>query len=141
VDGAGNVLITDTDTNDNAVLVVPDRSGTFYGQKMTAGYIYAIAGPGTATSVYRIGSVAVDPAGNVAVSEHNNIMVLAESTGTYYGQKMTRGHAYLIAGGGRQLNGPAIGAEVGFADPLAVGGSGNLLLSDNESGRILSISR
>ena len=141
VDGAGNVLIADTDINDNAVLVVPARSGPFYGQQMAAGYVYAIAGPGTATPLYRIGSVAVDPAGNIAVSEYNNIMVLAESTGTYYGQTMTHGHAYLIAGGGSQLSGPAIGAEIGFADPLAVGGSGNLLLSDNESGRILSISR
>jgi hypothetical protein len=141
VDGAGNVLIADTDPKDNAVLVVPDGSGMFYGQQMTAGHIYAIAGPGTATPLSGIGPVAVDPAGNVAVSEYNNITVLAESTGTYYGQQMTRGHAYLIAGGGSRLSGPALGAEVGFSDPLAVGGGGNLLLSDNGSGRILSISR
>jgi trimeric autotransporter adhesin len=140
VDGAGNVLITDGDYGHNAVLVVPDRSGTFYGQKMTAGYIYAIAGPGTAMPLLEVASVAVDPAGNVAMSQYNNIVVLAESTGTYYGQQMTRGHAYIIAGLGRQLSGPAISAAVGFGDPLAVGGSGNLLLSDSESGRILSIS-
>ena len=54
---------------------------------------------------------------------------------------MTRGHVYPIAGDGRQLSGPAISAEVGFADQLAIGGSGDLLLSDTESGRILSISR
>jgi len=120
---------------------VPDRSGTFYGQKMTAGYIYAIAGPGTAMPLLEVASVAVDPAGNVAMSQYNNIMVLAESSGTCYGQQMTRGHAYVIAGLGRQLSGPAISAEAGFSDPLAVGGSGSLLLFDSESGRILSISR
>jgi hypothetical protein len=41
----------------------------------------------------------------------------------------------------RELSGPAISAAVGSWDQLAVDGSGNLLLSDNDSDRILSISR
>ena len=141
VDRAGNMLIADGDYGHNAVLVVPDRSGMFYGQKMTAGTIYAIAGPGTATPVSGIASVAVDPAGNVALSEYNDVKVLAERTGTYYGQRMTRGRVYLVAGLGRQLSGPAISAAVGFGDRLAVGAHGKLLLSDSQSGRIVSISR
>jgi hypothetical protein len=110
---------------------------------MTAGYIYEIAGPGvdTVTTLNDDDSVAVDPAGNIAVSGHGDIEVLAESTGTYYGRAMTSGQVYGIAGYGRALSGPAADAEVGFGDGLAIGSSGNLLLSDTESGRILSISR
>ena len=146
VDSSGNVLITDAGADpyldsDGTLLVVPDKSGLFYGQQMTAGNIYAIAGPGTAAPINGADSVAVDSAGNIALSARGDIEVLAESTGAYYGQPMTRGHVYPIAGDGRQLSGPAISAEVGFADQLAIGGSGNLLLSDTESGRILSISR
>jgi len=146
VDSAGNVLITAADLNvssldDAALLVVPDKSGVFYGQPMTAGHIYAIAGPGTATTLNGAVSVAVDPVGNVVVSGDGEVTVLAEHTGTYYGQPMTPGHAYVIAGDGRQLNGPAIDAEIGANDRLALDGRGNLLLSDSGSGRILSISR
>jgi hypothetical protein len=38
-------------------------------------------------------------------------------------------------------SGPAIDAEIGPNDRLALDGRGNLLLSDSGSGRILSISR
>ena len=44
VDGAGNVV--KADGIDNRVRVVAARSGTFYGQTMTAGDIYTIAGDG-----------------------------------------------------------------------------------------------
>src|SRR5439155_9435832 len=45
VDGAGNVLITDS--NHNRLRLVAAASGTFYGQQMTAGDIYTVAGDGT----------------------------------------------------------------------------------------------
>ena len=147
VDHAGNVVVTAGDPIDNfdhaAILVVPSRSGVFYGRTMTAGYIYEIAGPGvdTVTTLNDDGSVAVDPAGNIVVSGSGDIEVLAESTGTYYGRPMTSGQVYGIAGYGRALSGPAADAEIGTGDQLAVGGSGNLLVSDTGSGRILSISR
>ena len=55
VDHAGNLLIADgADFEDgtaaggtNQIEVVPPRSGTFYGQQMTASHIYVIAGNGT----------------------------------------------------------------------------------------------
>jgi len=146
VDSAGNVLITAADLNvsslhDAALLVVPDRSGLFYGQQMTAGHLYAIAGPSTATPINGAASVAIDPSGNVALSDSGQIEVLAQRTGAYYGQQMTRGRVYVIAGDGTRLSGPAASVEVGFSDSLAIGGSDNLLLADSRSGRILSISR
>jgi hypothetical protein len=45
-DRFGNVLIADQSSN--RLLVAPVRSGTFYGQRMRAGRIYAVAGDGKA---------------------------------------------------------------------------------------------
>ena len=45
MDTSGNVLIADT--INNRIRVVAARTGTFYGQAMTAGDIYTIAGNGT----------------------------------------------------------------------------------------------
>ena len=42
VDHAGNLVIRDTDNN--RVRVVAAQTGTFYGQAMTAGDIYTVAG-------------------------------------------------------------------------------------------------
>jgi hypothetical protein len=44
VDHAGNVVIADP--NSRRLLLVAAKTGTFYGQKMTAGHIYAVAGDG-----------------------------------------------------------------------------------------------
>ena len=49
VDAAGNLLIADTDND--VIRFVPGRSGTYYGQSMTADDIYTIAGAGWATIV------------------------------------------------------------------------------------------
>ena len=45
VDSAGNLLIADT--GNHRVRVVAASTGTFYGQAMTAGHIYTVAGNGT----------------------------------------------------------------------------------------------
>ena len=45
MDGAGNLVIADTDNQ--RVRVVAASTGTFYGQAMTAGDIYTVAGNGT----------------------------------------------------------------------------------------------
>ena len=45
VDASGDVVIADSDSN--RIRVVAARTGTFYGQSMTAGDIYTVAGNGT----------------------------------------------------------------------------------------------
>ena len=48
--------------------------------------------------------MALDGAGNLALDDFYNlrIRVVAESTGTFYGQAMTAGDIYTVAGGWHQ---------------------------------------
>ncbi len=46
MDAAGNLVLADT--GNNRIRVVAGVTGTFYGQQMTAGDIYTVAGTGTA---------------------------------------------------------------------------------------------
>ena len=45
---------------------------------------------------------------------HPAIRVIAESTGTFYGQAMTKGHAYIIAGGPTATRTTTPGTATGF---------------------------
>ena len=150
VDGAGNVLIADS--GNERVRVAAARTGTFYGQAMTAGDIYAIAGDGRsgfagdggpATSAeLSLQGVAVDGAGNVVIADTNNhrVRVVAAATGTFYGQAMTAGDIYTIAGTGIPGHsgdgGPAIKAELRFPQSTAVDGAGNVLIADSGNDRV-----
>jgi hypothetical protein len=154
VDAAGNVLIADY--ANSRIRVIAASNGTFYGQVMTAGHIYTIAGNGTvgfsgdggpATGAEFNGpqSAAVDAAGNVLVADSHNfrIRVVAASNGTFYGQVMTAGHIYTIAGkGGGAMGGfsgdggPATGAELSYPSGVAVNAAGNVLIADQGNDRI-----
>ena len=141
VDGDGNVLVADN--GNNRLRVVAERSGTFYGQKMTAGHIYTIAGngntaysgdggPATAAGIDPAG-VAVDAAGNVVEADGFRVRVVAPRSGTFYGKKMTAGDIYTIAGDGQSGDsgdgGPATAAVV-EAMAVAVDHSGNIAVVD-----------
>jgi sugar lactone lactonase YvrE len=150
VDGAGNLLVADTDNL--RIRVVAAKTGTFYGQKMTAGHVYTVAGGGTgalgdggpATRALIVfpQSVTLDPAGNVLITDtvQDRIRVVADSTGTFYGVSMTAGDIYTIAGTGKLGfsgdGGPATQAEVGLPDGVTVDGAGNVLIADTNNERI-----
>ena len=81
VDGSGNLVITDT--GNNRIRVVAETTGTFYGQAMTAGDIYTVAGNGTAgfagdggpatgAELSRPEAAITDPAGDVLISDSGN---------------------------------------------------------------------
>jgi hypothetical protein len=151
VDAAGNLLIADQ--RNNRVRVVADHTGTFYGQAMTAGDIYTVAGDGTlgssgdggpATSAelaYPAGET-VDAAGNLLIADTNNglIRVVAASTGTFYGEHMTAGDIYTIAGNGTRGfsgdGGPATSAELNAPSGVSLDAAGNLLIADYDNRRI-----
>jgi hypothetical protein len=87
--GAGNLLISDL--TDNRVRVVAGRTGTFYGQAMTAGDIYTIAGeglngsgPALQANIGEVIAIAADRSGNLVIGDlDNKVVVVAESTGTF----------------------------------------------------------
>ena len=97
LDAAGNLVIADSDR----IRVVAATTGTFYGQAMTAGDIYTVAGggsnglgdggPATFAEVFPNG-VTVDHHGNLVISDRgdNRIRVVAVKTATFYGQAMHR---------------------------------------------------
>ena len=151
-DQHGNVVIGDG-SNDR-VRVAAASTGTFYGQAMTTGHIYTVAGDGTtgfsgdggpATSAelnFPYGAV-VDPHGNLVIDDTFNkrIRVVAASTGTFYGQKMTAGHIYTVAGTGQAGfsgdGGPATKAKLSDGTyAVAVDSAGNLAIDDGGNARI-----
>ena len=149
VDAAGNVV--NADTNNVRIRVIAASTGTFYGQSMTAGDISTVAGGGAAlgdggpaTSAQLSGpyGVALDGAGNLVICDagHARIRVVAAKTGTFYGQPMTAGDIYTIAGNGTLGfagdGGPATSAELNNPQGMAVDTSGNLLIADNNNARV-----
>jgi len=151
VDGAGNLVIADT--QNQRIRVVAARAGTFYGQAMKAGDIYTVAGtglsgysgdggPATDAELSFPTSVAVDGTGNLVIADmqNNRIRVVATGTGTFYGQAMKAGDIYTVAGDGTQGysgdGGPATGAELGGPGGVAVDGTGNLVIADEDNNRI-----
>jgi hypothetical protein len=137
-----------TDTGNGAIRVVPDKSGTYYGQAMTAGDIYTIAGdgndgysgdggPATSAELYYPQTARVDAAGNVVIADTFNqrVRVVAEQTGTFYGEAKTAGDIYTVAGTGScsKYNGdgiPATTASLCYPGAVAVDAAGNLVITD-----------
>jgi hypothetical protein len=149
-DGFGNLVIADQ--GNNRVRVAAASTGTFYGQAMTAGDIYTVAGdgnagffgdggPATAAEMNSPAGVVVDGAGNLVIADqgNNRVRVVAASTGAFYGQAMTAGDIYTVAGGG--VNGlgdglPATFAELHRPEGVKVDASGNLVIADAFDNRV-----
>jgi hypothetical protein len=135
--------------------VVAAQTGTFYGQPMTAGDIYTVAGdgdrgvpgsgiPATSAAMTYPGSVAVDAAGNLVIGESGDylVQVVAAQTGTFYGQAMTAGNIYTVAGNGVEGNsgngGPATSARLGEAIVVGLDSAGDLLIGTNSWVRVVA---
>ncbi len=158
VDVSGNLVVTDS--AGHRIRVVAARTGMFYGQSMTAGDIYTVAGTGTtgfsgdggAAVSARIRApqgVAIDAAGNLVFIDigSGRVRVAAAATGTFYGQSMTSGDIYTIAGcpcGTKDIGdgGPALAATFKFAKPaqLAMDADGNLVVVADDLVRVIAVS-
>jgi secreted PhoX family phosphatase len=153
VDHAGNVVISSAHAARVFVLAV--TTGTFYGRAMTAGNLYVVAGggrndpgnggPARSAELQGPFGVAVDPAGNLVVADtdDNRVRVVAVTSGTFYGQPMTAGDIYTLAGDANQGyfgdGGPGTSAWVGLPVGVAVDGAGNVLIADSDTGRIREV--
>ena len=145
-DAEGNIILADSGGDSGSpcgaetydvparVSVIPARTGSYYGQKMTVGDIYSIAGLGSKTGngvpavdskLPTVLAVALDHAGNILVATGNNggaypaVAVIAARTGSFYGQKMTKGDLYTLF---RTITG------TGGATSVAVDNAGNVLI-------------
>jgi secreted PhoX family phosphatase len=149
------------------VRVVAETTGTFYGQAMTKGDIYLVAGngtpgfagdggPATSAEFHNPDSVAVDGVGNIAVADtvsgstqfdmgNNRVRLVAAATGTFYGQAMTAGDLYTVAGDGTPGfagdGGPGTHAELDQPFGVGVDAVGGLLVTDLFDGRVREITR
>jgi len=150
-DGRGNLLVADG--CNNRVRLIAVRSGRYFGQAMTAGDVYTIAGTGAAGFSGDGGpavseklngptGTGVDHHGNVLIADtgNNRVRVIAAATGTFYGQKMTAGHIYTIAGasaaGFSGDGGPAVKARLAGPAGVAVDSHGNVLIADTGNNRV-----
>ena len=163
VDPNGNLLIPDvlttTGFSPSEIRVVAKKTGTFYGQPMTAGDIYNVAGGGSDRSHIGNGGpavgatlegaqdVSIDSAGNLLIADTNDdeVRVVAVKTGTFYGQAMTAGDIYVVAGnqkGGYSGNGgPARKAELGGPQSVTADAAGNLVVTDSGNNMVRVVAK
>jgi hypothetical protein len=119
----------------------------------SAGRLTTPAGTGTAgplgdgglaakASLAAACGVAAGRSGNLAIADGNDdrVRMVAAATGTFYGQPMTAGHIYTVAGKGlpgfNGDGGPATSAELNSPSGVAVDGAGNLLIADLFNDRV-----
>jgi hypothetical protein len=160
IDHAGNVLFA----GGTKVQVLAGRAGHFYGRAMAAGREYTIAGSRTAdrhdqglgddgparqAAYGRITGLALDPAGNVLISDSGRrdcrgcddmgslVRVIAERTGRFYAFGMKAGDSYTVAGIPSGIadaghdGGPATGNSLGdTVGQVTTDRNGNLIIAD-----------
>src|SRR5260370_1141943 len=144
-------------SGNNGVGVVAAGSGTFYGQAMTAGDIYTVAGNGTygfagdggpaaAAEMRDPAEVTVDGSRNLLICDAFNqrVRLGAVTSGTYYGKAVTGGDIVTVAGNGVAGflgdSHQASSAELNSPQAAGVDGSGNLLIVDTRNGRVRAVS-
>jgi len=162
-DRSGNILFGTAFRGDGRVRLVAESTGTFYGVPMRAGYVYTIAGGGSRYSLgdelgegqLSVGSglgvvtgLAVDGAGNIVVTTIYQVWVAAERTGQYYGQTMTAGHFYHLAGQPANVQTPVTNgmgdgvpesqASFDTLSGVSVDSDGNVVLADLTRVRVIA---
>ena len=154
VDASGNLYIPDY--NNYRIRMVPVVSGTYFGLTMTANYIYTIAGNGTTTVAENVVAtssginnprgLAVDAAGNVYMTDSNNLRtrMVPKTSGTYFGLTMTANYIYTIAGNGTTTSTDyvvATSSGINLAYGLALDAAGNVYIADYANNRLRVVIR
>lgn len=142
------------DTDNHAIRMAPGIGGTFYGIDMLAGNVYTLAGtscsngvgcspgfnfdpqPGPSARLNKPWGIALDAQNNLLIADRDNhrVRMLIAVAGTYYGQGMSVGQIYTIAGTGiPQYTGDlGLGVSAGLKSPeaIALDTTGNLYIAD-----------
>ena len=158
LDAAGDVFIADN--GNNRIQEVFATGGQNFGQSMTAGDIYTIAGsisgtsgvngdggPATSALLNSPTMIGTDQGGNLYIADrgNNRIQEVPVTTATQRGQPMTAYGMYTIAGsatGGAGIagdGGPATSALLNFVNDMAVDPSGNVYIADTDNNRFQEV--
>ena len=158
LDNSGDLFIADE--GNNRVQEVAAASGTQWGQSMTSGDIYTIAGSatgsygttgdgGAASSalLYLPRGLALDHAGDLYIADagNNRIQEIAKTTGTQWGQSMTASDIYTVAGsstgtyGNSGDGGAATSALLHGPQEVTLDPAGNLYIADYANNRIQEV--
>jgi NHL repeat len=149
VDAVGDLFVADT--ANCRVRVLPARSGTIFGQPVTAGRVSTVAGTGVCGTAGQGGpaggaqlwspvAVALDDHGNLLVADSGDqsVLLLAAQGGTFYGTTVGTDDIRVVVGG-TQTYGPyladgqsatGIAAELNDPRAVAVGPTGALFVTD-----------
>jgi hypothetical protein len=146
VDDAGNLYIGD---EYNYCVRKVDPGGTIstvVGTGQTG--VCRLGRPAAGQPLSQCRDVAVDRHGNLFIVEFNRVLMIPAASGTYYGQAMTAGCLYNIAGNGDGVYGigavpPEVDGRVAneviiMAMTVAVDEAGNVWITDNKY-RILKV--
>ena len=106
-------------------------------------------GPAAGSYLDGPAGLAIDAAGNIYISDSgaNQVQEIAAVTGTQWGQQMTAGDIYLVAGNSSQAvgyggdGGPASGPDAALANPLqiALDSAGDLYIADSGNSRVREV--
>ena len=155
VDAAGDLYIADG--SNNRIQEVAATTGTQWGQSMTAGDIYTVAGSSSGISGYSgdggaatsaeltsPAGIAVDSSGDLLICDSNDSAVreVAKSSGTHWGQSMTANDIYTIAGGNYGDSGDggaATSADMIGPNGIALDAAGDLYIADAGNNRVQEV--
>ena len=148
-DSAGNMYIADL--SNHLVRMIPKSSGTNFGISMVAGNLYTIVGqPGVSGNTGDSGNptsatitaprIAVDAAGDLWIGSGVVVRFIPKSSGTYYGNSLSAGTIYTVAGSGATgflgNGGIATGARMKSKAAITVDASLNLYIADSQNNTI-----
>jgi trimeric autotransporter adhesin len=154
LDSSGDLYIGDG--GNNRVQEIAATTHAQWGQSMIAGDIYTVTG-GTATggtghpaSTVQIAgapTLAIDPDGDlyIADEQNNRIQEIANVSGTQWGQSMTTGDEYTVAGsqthvaGNSGDGGPATAALMANSESVSLDPEGDLYITDNTNDTVREV--
>ncbi|HET7013040.1 MAG TPA: RHS repeat-associated core domain-containing protein [Streptosporangiaceae bacterium] len=148
IDAAGNIYIADA--SNYRIQEIAGSTHTQFGHALTKGDIYTIAGqtgnfgnsgdggPATSANLDIVGQLAIDSSGDLYITDldNNQIREVAVANGAQWGQLMTAGDIYTVAGstagtsGSSGDGGPATSALLNQPDGIGVDPAGDLFITD-----------
>jgi trimeric autotransporter adhesin len=155
VDSKGDIYVADK--HNNRIQEIFATGGNSWGQSMTAGDIYTVAGSsagtsgggGAATAALLNGpeGVSVDPAGNLYIADTQNEQVreVPAVTATQWNQTLTKNDIYTVAGstggtaGSSGDGGPATAALLHTPVSIATDSAGDLYIADGANDEVREI--